>query len=76
MTAEIAKYEDREQARESGNVLRIIGGLLLMVALLLYFFHQAEVPWGRWTLGVLAGVFAPCGAVLLWVGWQRIRGLR
>ena len=70
MTAEIAKQQDREQVRESGNVLRIIGGLLLIVALLLYFFHQAETPWGHSTLGVLAAIFAAragrrcCG----WVG--------
>jgi uncharacterized membrane protein len=41
MTAEMAKQEDREQARERVNVLRIIGGLLLIVALMLYFFHLA-----------------------------------
>jgi phosphatidylglycerophosphate synthase len=76
MAAEMAKQEDREQVRERGNALRIIGGLLLVVALLLYFFHQAETPWGHWTLGVLAGLFAASGAALLWVGWQRLRTLR
>jgi len=76
MTAEMAKHPDREQARESGNALRIIGGLLLMVALLLYFFHLAEAPWGHSTLGVLAALFAACGAALLWVGWRRLRALR
>jgi flagellar biogenesis protein FliO len=44
--AETAKREDREQAREKGNALRILGGLLLMVALLLYFFYLAEKPMG------------------------------
>ena len=76
MTAEMAKQEDREQAREKVNALRIIGGLLLMVALLLYFFHLAETPWGHSTLGVLAALFAASGAALLWVGWRRLRGLR
>jgi hypothetical protein len=76
MTAEMADQEDREQLRESGNVLRIIGGLLLMVALLLYFFHLAEAPWGHFTLGVLAALFAASGAALLWVGWRRLRALR
>jgi hypothetical protein len=76
MTAETAGQEDREQARENGNVLRILGGLLLIVALLLYFFHFAEAPWGHSTLGVLAGVFAICGVALLWVGWRRVRALR
>jgi len=76
MTAETAKQEDREQARESVNVLRIIGGLLLIVALMLYFFHLAEAPWGHSALAVLAALFAASGAALLWVGWRRIRALR
>lgn len=76
MTAEMAKERDREQERESGNVLRIIGGLLLIVALLLYFFHLAEAPWGHYTLGVLAALFAAGGIVLLWAGWRRLRALR
>jgi heme/copper-type cytochrome/quinol oxidase subunit 4 len=73
--AGIAKQEDREQARERHNALRIIGGLLLIMALLLYFFHMAEAP-ERSALGVLAALFAVCGAALLWVGWHRIRALR
>jgi protein-S-isoprenylcysteine O-methyltransferase Ste14 len=67
---------DREQARERFNTLRIAGGLLLMVALLLYFFHLAEAPMGHSTLGVLAAIFAAVGAALLWVGWRRLRALR
>jgi hypothetical protein len=76
MTAETAKQQDREQARESSNTLRIVGGLLLIVALLLYFFHLAEAPMGRSTLGVLAAAFAAAGVALLWVGWRRLRALR
>ena len=67
---------DREQARERFNTMRIAGGLLLMVALLLYFFHLAEAPMGHSTLGVLAAIFAAVGAALLWVGWRRLRALR
>jgi hypothetical protein len=76
MTVEMAKQEDRELARERSNALRIIGGLLLIVALLLYFFHQAEVPWGHFGLAVLAALFAASGAALLWLGWRRLRALR
>ena len=67
----MANQEDREQMRERINALRMAGGLLLIVALLLYFFHMAEVPMGRSTLGVLAAtLFAVAGgAALLWVGW-------
>jgi len=68
--------EDREQSREKMNTLRIIGGLLLIVALLLYFFHLAEAPMGHSTMGVLAALFAAAGAVLLWLGWSRLRALR
>ena len=80
-----AKQEDREQhdgrdgesqiasrPREV-NVLRIIGGLLLMVALLLYFFHLAEAPMGRSTLGVLAALFAVSRRSADWVGSRRLR---
>ena len=76
MTAETAKHEDREQAREKINALRFAGGLLLIVALLLYFFHLAEAPMGHATIGVLAAVFGVAGAALLWVGWRRLRALQ
>jgi hypothetical protein len=76
MTAEMAKHEDREQARENINTLRFLGGLLLMVALLLYFFHLAEVPMGRSTIGVLACIVGAIGAGLLGVGWRKLRALR
>jgi heme/copper-type cytochrome/quinol oxidase subunit 4 len=71
-----ATYEDREQARERVNALRILGGMLLMVALLLYFFHLAEKPVGRHTLGILSGVFGAAGVVLLVVGRRRLRALQ
>jgi len=70
------KPVDREQARENLNVLRVAGGLLLIVALLLYFFHLAEAPMGHRTLGVLAAIFAVAGAALLAVGWWRIRAMQ
>jgi hypothetical protein len=76
MVANATKQQDREQARESINTLRIVGGLLLMMALLLYFFHLAEVPMGRSTMGVLAAIFAVAGVALLWMGWRRLRALR
>jgi hypothetical protein len=71
-----ANQEDREQMRERINVLRVAGGLLLIVALLLYFFHLAEVPMGRSTIGALAALFGLTGTALLWVGWLRLRQLR
>jgi hypothetical protein len=76
MTADTAKQEDREQARESVTTMRIAGGLLLIVGLLLYFFHLAEAPMGHSTLGVLAAAFAAAGVALLWIGWRRLRALR
>ncbi len=69
-------HEDREQARERVNVLRVVGGLFVIMALLLYFFHLAEVPMGRHTIGVLAAGFGVIGVVLLWVGQVKIRALR
>jgi protein-S-isoprenylcysteine O-methyltransferase Ste14 len=72
----MANQGDREQARERINVLRIAGGLLLVMALLLYFFHLAEAPLGKSLMGVLAALFAATGAALLWVGWRRLRALR
>jgi protein-S-isoprenylcysteine O-methyltransferase Ste14 len=76
MTAEMQHQVDREQLRERINTQRILGGMLLMVALLLYFFHLAETPLGHSLLGVLAAVFATAGTALLWVGWRRLRALR
>jgi hypothetical protein len=73
---EMANYPDREQARERANTMRIVGGLFLIVALLLYFFHLAEVPMGQHIMGVLSGLFGVIGAALLWVGRRRIRELR
>jgi heme/copper-type cytochrome/quinol oxidase subunit 4 len=76
MTAEMAKNENHEQVREKVNALRFLGGLLLMVALLLYFFHLAEKPVGRHTLGWLSLLFGVMGVALLWVGRRRLRTLR
>jgi protein-S-isoprenylcysteine O-methyltransferase Ste14 len=76
MTAEMTNHEDREQVRERINTIRIVGGLLLIVGLLLYFFHFAEAPMGHTTLGILAAIFASVGAALLLVGWRRLRALR
>lgn len=76
MTAKSLQQEDREQAREGVNVLRFLGGLLLMLALLLYFFHLAEQPMGRHTLGWLAALFAVLGAGLFGVGSRRLRSMK
>jgi heme/copper-type cytochrome/quinol oxidase subunit 4 len=76
MTAQTTKPTDPEQARESVNAMRFLGGLLLIVALLLYFFHLAESPMGHDTIGILSAVFAVAGVVLLLVGRRRLRSLR
>ena len=76
MTAEMTNRGDPEQAREKVNALRVAGGLLLMVALLLYFFHLAESPMGRNTLGILSAIFAVLGATMLVLGQRKIRSLR
>ena len=76
MTVESTKPDDREQARESVNTLRFLGGLFLVMALLLYFFHLAEVPMGQHTMGGLALGFAAAGVALLWIGRRRTRVLR
>jgi heme/copper-type cytochrome/quinol oxidase subunit 4 len=47
-----------------------------MVALLLYFFHLAESPMGRHTLGILSAFFAVLGAALLLLGRRKLRSLR
>jgi heme/copper-type cytochrome/quinol oxidase subunit 4 len=72
----MAKQEDREQSREGINALRILGGMLLMLALLLYFFHLAEKPYGRHTLGMLSLVFGVIGLLLVLAGRRKIRALR
>jgi hypothetical protein len=76
MTAQANKHEDFEQARESVNALRFLGGLLLVVALLLFFFHLAESPMGRNTLGILSAVFAVLGLALLLLGRYKLRSQR
>jgi hypothetical protein len=67
---------DREQARESINTLRVLGGLLLAVGLLLYFFHLAEAWFGGALLGALGLGFVAAGVILLVIGWRRMRALR
>ena len=74
--AKSEKPADVEQAREGVNALRFLGGLLLMVALLLYFFHLAESPMGRHTLGILSAIFAVLGAALILLGRHKLRSMR
>jgi protein-S-isoprenylcysteine O-methyltransferase Ste14 len=76
VTVKPTKQQEHKQAKESVNALRFLGGLLLMVALLLYFFHLAEKPWGRHTLGWLAVLFAVMGLGVLAIGWRKLRTLR
>ena len=76
MIAKAQRPADMEQARESVNAMRVIGGLLLLAALLLYFFHLAEAAMGKHALGILSLVFAIPGAALLWMGSRRMRALR
>jgi Na+/melibiose symporter-like transporter len=68
----MAEREDREQRRERLNAMRVVGGLLIVVALLVYFFHLAE---GGRALGALALALSVAGAVLLWIGWRRLRAM-
>jgi len=76
MANETPKSGDREQAREGVNALRILGGMLLMLALMLYFFHLAEKPYGRHTLGMLSVLFGAIGLALLLAGRRKLRVLR
>jgi hypothetical protein len=76
MTAPAKTPEDPEQKRESVNALRFLGGLLMMVALLLYFFHLAESPMGHHMLGNLSIFFAVVGAVILLIGHARLSAMR
>jgi hypothetical protein len=55
------------------NALRFLGGLLMVLALLLFFFHLAEKPMGRNTLGWLSALFAVMGVGLLAFGMRRLR---
>jgi hypothetical protein len=76
MTDQNAEQPDRELARERINTLRVVGGMLLILALLLYFFHLAEAAMGQSTIGVLAGFSGAIGVALLWVGRLRLRKLQ
>jgi heme/copper-type cytochrome/quinol oxidase subunit 4 len=72
----MAKQEDREQSREGVNAWRVLGSMMLMLALMLYFFHLAEKPYGRHTLGILSVLFGVIGLVLLLVGRRKLRKVR
>jgi heme/copper-type cytochrome/quinol oxidase subunit 4 len=50
--------------------------MMLMLALMLYFFHLAEKPYGRHTLGILSVLFGVIGLVLLLVGRRKLRKVR
>jgi len=69
------RQPNHEQKRERLNAMRVAGGLLVGVGLLLYFFHIAEARTGGATMGMLAGAFAVVGSVLLFVGWRKLRAL-
>ena len=70
------KQPDYAQERERLNAMRVAGGLLVIVGLLLYFFYIAEARFGGATMGVLAAVFAVVGAMLLFAGWRGLRAMR
>ncbi len=70
------RQSNHEQKRERLNAMRVAGGLLVGVGMLLYFFHIAEARTGGATMGVLAGAFVVVGAALLFVGWWKLRTLR
>ncbi len=70
------KTADPEQQRESLNTLRILGGLLMLVALLIFFFHLAESPMGHHALGSLAALFAVAGVAVFLTGHIRLRALK
>jgi len=72
---------DREQPdyvhdRERLTAMRVAGGLLVIIGLLLYFFHIAEARFGGANMGVLAAAFTLVGSALLVVGWWKLRALR
>ncbi len=70
------KQPDYDQERERLNAMRVAGGLLVIVGLLLYFFHIAEARFGGAAMGVLAVAFAAVGSALLVVGWRKLRALK
>ena len=70
------RQPDREPQRERLNAMRVAGGLLVVVGLLLYFFHIAEARFGGAAMGVLAVAFAVVGSALLVVGWWKLRALQ
>ena len=70
------RQPNHEQKRERLNAMRVAGGLLVGVGLLLYFFHIAEARFGGANMGVLAAAFAVVGSVLLVVGWWKLLTLR
>jgi hypothetical protein len=76
MNEHLPEQPSREQKQESINALRFLGGMLLVLALLLYFFHLAEVPMGQSAIGVLAAASGALGVVLLWVGQHQLRKLQ
>jgi hypothetical protein len=76
MVTRTGKPADVDEAPESVNALRFLGGLLLIMALLLYFFHLAEAPMGQHTLGILSAIFAVLGASLLLLNRHKLRSMR
>ena len=70
------KQPDYVQERERLNAMRVAGGLLVIIGLLLYFFYLAEARFGGANMGVLAAAFAVVGSALLVAGWWKLRALR
>jgi hypothetical protein len=69
------KPADREETRESLNTMRIVGGLLIIAAMLVFFFHLAEARFGQITLGAVAAALGLAGVVMIFVGWSKLRAL-
>lgn len=57
-----------EEQRENGSAMVAIGWIMVLFALLVFFFHSAAVKLGETRFGIIAACLAVAGLILVVVG--------
>ncbi len=60
----------RDDKRENGSVMMVIGWVLILFAFLVLYFHPAALRLGQLRFGIIAASLAVVGLVLSVVGVQ------
>ena len=68
-----AAMSSTEEKRDNGSVTMVIGWVLILFSLLVFYFHPAAMKLGESRFGVIAACLAGAGIVLAAVGTRMRR---